>query len=997
VRKRFWLELSIVVALLVLALAVRLYLLPTTPPGLHNDEAANGLDVQDVLHGSHPIFFDRNNCREPLFIYLQAISVALLGATPYALRVTSAVVGALTVPVVYWMVREALAGLGESARWPALWTALFVAVSYWHINFSRIGYRAIMLPLLASIACAWFWRGWYRLDRRGRLPWRDLVLCGVFVGASLYTYTAARFLPGLIVVLAFAGSVSTERYRVSGMRVAKSVMVIAITALIVFAPLGAYYLNHPASFFERAVQLAVVSPQSDGQVVLPAVGVLRTVAMFAVGGDPNPRHNPAGRPLFDPMLAGWLIGGVALALVRRRSLPHLFGLIWVIVFVLPAALTVEGAPHSLRAIGAIPGAYLLATMAMWEVGKWLATRRQTWLSRHAPALAALLQLPFLLFSGYSSLRDYFGPWEHAGIHPPSELSTAFNSESGQAAVALAQQGRPDAVWIIPVSRSFLPRKISDFTLDFMYQGQGGHGVVANNEIEAPAVLNRLAEGRRFGYLVHWENAALLPLGAYKYADPKHFLDFLLNKYWRKVTDNTEGPIPYTTYELPAAPDYQVASEFVSQTVSFGGKVRLVAAAYGHVAIDRTEGASVLEGKQLVAGQAAWAALHWQPLVPISDDLKVSLRLLDSSGHLAGQVDYLLVSDVYPFIRTWAAGEPAGTYHILPTLPGVRPGSYQLVGSVYDDQTGQFYPATGSDGKLSSSYTLGHMEITRSNEPQQVIPAYPLPTSALSDSDLSLLGFDLPVRQANPGDTLPLTLYWQAHEQPEQAHIATYELVAVDAVDPVIRQSAAVGGPYPTTQWRAGETIRDWEDLPLPATLAAGSYRLVVRVNAGERPLGQVELGTIQVTGRPRIFTRPDITHSTSIAVGSSIVLAGYDQTSDTIMPGDTLKLTLYWRPGDAVREKYAVFVHLLGPDGRIWGQRDQTPGAGSLPTSGWVAGEYIIDAYQVEVRSDAPPGIYRIEIGMYDPVTGARQPIADAQGMVAGDSILLDHNISVRP
>ena len=76
-------------------------------PGLYNDEAANGMDAIGVLQGRWPIFFERNYGREPLFIYLQAFSMALLGANPYALRVTAAVIGAATVPAVYWMTREA--------------------------------------------------------------------------------------------------------------------------------------------------------------------------------------------------------------------------------------------------------------------------------------------------------------------------------------------------------------------------------------------------------------------------------------------------------------------------------------------------------------------------------------------------------------------------------------------------------------------------------------------------------------------------------------------------------------------------------------------------------------------------------------------------------------------------------------------------------------------------------------------------------------------------
>jgi 4-amino-4-deoxy-L-arabinose transferase-like glycosyltransferase len=716
VRRRFWRELSVVVLLIVVALAARVYLLRAAPPCLDGDEAANGLDVLDVLRGTHPIFFERDYGREPLFIYLEAVSVSVLGATPFALRLTSAVVGALTVPAVYWMVREALAETGEQAFWPALLTALFVAFSYWHITFSRIGYRAILVPLVASLACAWFWRAWHRLRGGQTLPWRDLLLCGVFVGASLYTYPAARFLPVLIVALAVAGAAGNDRARVSPRTAAAGVLVIAAAAVVVFLPLGAYFLQHPSSFVERAREVGVGLVGPSDQAGAPAVPALRTVAMFAFDADPNPRQNPAGRPLFDLPLAGWLAAGVVFAIARRKSLPHLFGLLWTAVFLLPAALTAEGAPHSLRALGALPGAYLLAVMPMCAVARWIARRQTSWRLWRAPALAVLLPLSFLLYSSFSNLRDYFGAWQGTGKYTASQLAGSFDCVSADAAAALAQQGRADAAWIVPFSRSFFPPSISDFTLDFMYQGKGSHAVVADNELEAPPALDRLAEGHDLGYLVQWQNATLVPQGAYKYSDPKHLFDFLLTKYGGKVGADSEGPIPFTIYELPVVPDYQVGSQFVSQTVSFAGKVRLVGSDYGHVALNRIEPASSLEQKQLVSGHAAWVVLHWQALVPISSDLKVSIRLLDPSGHVAGQVDDLLVGDDYPLVRTWAAGESAGTYHILPTQGAVPAGSYRLAIIVYDDDTGKVYAAAEPGGQPSLSFTLGAMQITRSGTP-----------------------------------------------------------------------------------------------------------------------------------------------------------------------------------------------------------------------------------------------------------------------------------------
>ena len=412
-RKRAGIELVIVLVLVVLALSVRLYRLQEIPFGLNYDEAANGLDVLNILNGQHPIFFERNHGREPLFIYLQAIVAAVLGTTPFALRLTAALVGAATVPAVYWMVREVFRG---ASRWPAFWTALFLAFSYWHLNISRIGYRVIMLPLMAALTFAWFWRAWRLLDAGERFPWVELLLCGVFTGASLYTYTAARFLPVLIVVVAFAGGVISNRSAQRFRRILAAVAVIGLAAAIVAAPLAYYFLMHPDSFAENVGGVALLrSSAGPAQAVLAlAKNVVRTAGMFGVAGDDQGRLNPAGRSPFDPLLGIWLVAGVVLALVRWRSLPHLFGVLWLAVLSLPAVLSTP-APHSLRALAMLPAAYMLAVVAMLAAGGQLA--------RYWRPLATWLPLPFLILSGGMNLQSYFSSWQgnpalEFGVSPP---------------------------------------------------------------------------------------------------------------------------------------------------------------------------------------------------------------------------------------------------------------------------------------------------------------------------------------------------------------------------------------------------------------------------------------------------------------------------------------------------------------------------------------------------------------------------------------------------
>ena len=92
---------------------------------------------------------------------------------------------------------------------------------------------------------------------------------------------------------------------------------------------------------------------------------------------------------------------------------------------------------------------------------------------------------------------------------------------------------------------------------------------------------------------------------------------------------------------------------------------------------------------------------------------------------------------------------------------------------------------------------------------------------------------------------------------------------------------------------------------------------------------------------------------------------------------------------------YTVFAHLLDEGARLWGQQDNVPGRGSLPTTGWLPGEVLVDEYDIEVHPDAPAGELVIELGMYEAVTGQRLPVFAATGRSIGDHLQLDAQIDV--
>jgi mannosyltransferase len=119
-------------------------------------------------------------------------------------------------------------------------------------------------------------------------------------------------------------------------------------------------------------------------------------------------------------------------------------------------------------------------------------------------------------------------------------------------------------------------------------------------------------------------------------------------------------------------------------------------------------------------------------------------------------------------------------------------------------------------------------------------------------------------------------------------------------------------------------------------------------------------------------------------------LLGYDLEPEAVRPGETLRLTLYWRAGQPMSRSYAVFTHLLDAEDRIVAQHDGLPADWTRPTTGWLPGEVITDVHELVLRTDIPPApTYLLEVGLYDSETNVRLPVLGAAGQTIGDRVLL--------
>ncbi len=422
-------ERALLLLLLLVGAGLRLWDTGRTPPGLYHDEAQNGLDAATVLEtGQVPLYFPANNGREPLFIYLVTLSVALLGRSPLAVRLPSFFVGFLTLAATYDLARVLW------GRRAGRWALAVLAVTLWHVHLSRIGFRAVSLPLFTTL----FLVQAARALRTGKL--RYWLVGGALYGASWYTYMAARFTPIALGVMVGYGLLF---HRKQTLRAWRGALLFCGIALLVLAPLGVYTVRHPDVVLARTGQVTILSPEINGGDFWGTLvqHTLRTAGMFVVRGDRIWRHNLAWRPVWDPALGLAFVIGVGAALAGfRRNAGAALALLWTAVMALPTLLA-EDAPHFLRAVGVLPTAVLFPTLGLlWIESKVESANRQIGKSANQrisksanqrigesanhesriPNPQSLLRLPstvycLLLIAFLSTAYDYFVRYANAPL------------------------------------------------------------------------------------------------------------------------------------------------------------------------------------------------------------------------------------------------------------------------------------------------------------------------------------------------------------------------------------------------------------------------------------------------------------------------------------------------------------------------------------------------------------------------------------------------------
>lgn len=423
---RFWVALALILAIGV-GWWLRTHALTQLPPAAHYDEAANGILVGDIAwRGYRPIFITSYTGKEVLFFYLAAGLARLVGNTLFSLRLTSAIIGLLTVAAGARLGRE----LFPRSVWIGPLAALLLATLFPHLIFSRLGFRAISQPLLQSLALLGLLIGL----RRGRR--RDLLLGGVALGLATYTYLAIRLFP-LVVALLVAVLVWGQPRRRWG-----QVGLWLGIGVGVALPLLLYFVRHPDIFWTRIGQVSA----ETGSPAAYAASYLKALGLFFVRGDPYWRFNLPDRPLFTGLLALLWLAGALLLLWRwlrrdRRDFPTavtpLLALGAPLIMLLPSALALNDiVPSLLRAIGVFPFVVLPLAYAVVILGQTVASRWDGFQTR--PLWPCLILCLWTLLAGWRAYQTYFVTW---GAR--SDVFYASDADLGALAAFLDARTAPD--------------------------------------------------------------------------------------------------------------------------------------------------------------------------------------------------------------------------------------------------------------------------------------------------------------------------------------------------------------------------------------------------------------------------------------------------------------------------------------------------------------------------------------------------------------------------
>jgi uncharacterized membrane protein len=870
----------------------------------------------------------------PLFYLLLHFWMKLAGQSEFSVRFVALALGLPTIPATYCLGRALFRRGGVAI---GLAGAFLCAISPFLVYYSQ---EARMYSGLASFGLLSSYTLW-KLLTTGQPRW----WWGYVAFTTLLIYT--QYFGGLIVGFQAVYLLGALVRRQSGAE--RGVLGLAVTGVLYlpwlpFAIRQMQRLFNVPDFWKGELSLSFMLGHLFGVF---ALGQFEMVTRFGV--------------LALILALVFLVGLVLLvrqAVRREDGSRYLLAYLAIPLAALYAVLAQNPKFTERYLIAIAPPFYLALALGVVELVLWIRGLRNVLARRVAFAAPALIAIMFVATSLSQLWQVYYGP--------------GYRKDDNRGAIAYIRQNyQPGDVVVLLMNtyQSFVYYSSNDELTWAPLQPGTDQQAGADG-------LNQILTGHQRAWFLLW-NA--------DWGDPTNYVRQSIDQTYPRlaITQSFTG-LDLRLYAIDHPPHFVVATAPSNPApVNFANRVQML----GYD----------LPQSTITAGESGQVSLYWQTLQPTNQDYAISLRLTDGRFDW-WRIDRRPAADTFP-TSYWSVSSIVKADHRIVVPPGTPPGTYYLEVGVYAHETGQDLNVL-RDGKVPIGTTARFATVTILPSALPIDPTkLGLPQRRPHDfgEDLRLLSTLVDTPSAPPGGVVDITLWWQALRAGLPAYRVQLELQN-GAYRHVVSDAAPASGSYPTDRWRSQEIVVDRNRFTIPADAPPGLFAVSARLippigapPAGALPLDPVVLGQITVPNRHPLLVKPaSVETPVTWNFGSLATLIGYRLSASQARPGDHLHLTLYWRArGNSGTVAYTAFGHLLDAQSVIWAQQDHPPAGPGNPTSGWIAGEYVVDDYDLAIKPDAPPGSYVVEIGLYDPQNGARLPVVDANGAPAGDRVVL--------
>ena len=1027
-----WAEWTGLILIMILATYLRYWRIEEVPPGFNSDEAVGAIGALTTLREGFKYSYDGQGGGGLLGFYFAAAAFYLFGPSIATIRGLAAWASLVGLFAHYWAVRELfrtsfspltpdalpLTPLNQ-ARLLALLSTLGLAVSVWHLQLSRVAFAGIGVPFLMLPSIYFLWRGLNTYPHRSTAKW-PFVVSGLLLGSLLYIYLSGAFAPPLyaaffigqwliIFLINRTNQKSNSDQRSNSDQISRlprrpqpataylttqfwNIFVTALTAILVILPIALVVLTSPSDEpgVTRVSQASFLNPninQGDpwGLLWRSIVGNLGAygISFSWLLGQTPPR-------LVLPPAIGLMAGlGFLLALWRglRGQAAYLFTVLWFVMMLLPSILSPDAIPHTLRAVGATNPTYIFVALAIIWIFEVIWAGGQRWVRPHlAPVnfrraaqgvgLATAVILSFILWRAASNrLYQYFYVFPYT-----NDTQAAYHIYAVEMADEIKRDDRAETAFILPRNTA-AGDVFRNYTTDFLVglaQPPAAHYWIIDDESTLAADLTAAAAEHNIIRVVRWKTSK------HTGADPKEIIPYYLEKFGDYERTDAFEYFDIDTYRLETtAPNFSATETLQPLQVNFDGQLQLTGFALGDAGAPDQVAMAQANSNDLL-----WLRLRWQKSSQHSENLKVSALLYADNGQLVSQIDKLLMSNILQVGSIqWPVGAQEDTYFLIPIPPATPPGQYALHLTVYGGDTLTRLPITSSETTISGATlplsTLTVLPATKPVDPATLDLALEANQELLSG--LTLLGFEtLPGENVYSGNEVWGSLIWQAGAQAPEADL-TMSLVAQPLegeTEFILSEPIGLAGSgYAASQWQPGEVLRGWLKARIAPTLEPGPYDLKLRLATADQPDSEaitLPIGQFQIQGWNRIFDRPTPQVEMGASFNQQALLVGLDADATQISPGEVLNTRLYWQAENEFDQNYTAFIHVIGPDGLLYGQMDHIPGGGAFPTTGWLSGEYLADEYSISISPEAPPGAYQLAIGLYNSTTGQRLTVSNS-------------------